>query len=141
MPRRSVRRGERHQQRTVTRNGWPSSHALHGAESHTRARSAAPSATAATTYQAHVRGARCGAARISDPRGRQQHTAGDEPGLMGVADPDPARQVLEHPRRRADGVGSPGAGITGTGKRAHRADSCAACTVTSSASTHQQRSR
>ena len=33
----------------------------------------------------------------------------------------------------ADGVGSPGAGITGTGRRAHRAESWAACTVINSA--------
>ena len=35
----------------------------------------------------------------------------------------------------ADGVGSPGAGMTGSGNRAHSADNCGASTVTSSATT------
>ena len=41
----------------------------------------------------------------------------------------------------ADGVGSPGAGMTGSGNRAHSADNCGASTVTSSATTSRPEPR
>ena len=120
---------------TATRYGWPSSHALHGAESHTRARSAAPSADRGrrrTTPTARHPAARPGVTRPADG---QQHTACDESGLVRVADPDATRQVLEHPQRRGRRRRVTGRGDHRSREARPQRGQCAACTVTSRAST------
>ena len=108
--RRRTPRGTRH----AIRNGWPSSHALHGAESNTRARNAAPSATAPTTYHAQYE-TPGGPARSQRARSRKHHTARDEAGLVRIADPHAPRQVFEHLERRRGRRR-----ITGRGNHRHR---------------------
>src|SRR5271163_262238 len=120
---------------TATRKGWASSHALHAAESHTLARSAAAAAVAATTYQPHADNVSGRHAIATDPI----TLSSTEPAMNPVW----CASLIRTRRGRssstrddgADGVGSPGAGMTGSGNRAHSADNCGASTVTSSATT------
>ena len=123
--------------RTVTssaassRNDCASSQALHGAESHTRARGAAPEVAVTSDVPRPKARRSDGATRNSEPV-----TASSTPAAMKPTWWD---WLIRTRRGRscstrsgwADGVGSPGAGMFGSGNRASVAESCAACTVTS----------
>ncbi len=105
------------------------------AESHTRARSAAAAAVAATTYQPQADSVSGRHAMASEPITLSSTAPAMKP--VWCASLIRTRRGRSSSTRDdgADGVGSPGAGMTGSGKRAHSADSCGASTVTSNATT------